>query len=88
MSNSDYFNNYFNNYFDAYKHTSDYKDAGMIEIMTRKKEFEEHLDKMWKIYSSGNPAQIVEYNKQVNSIKESGLKVLRNSAGKHKITYK
>ena len=39
---------------------------------------------MWDIYHR-NPAQIVEYNKQLNSIKETGCKVLRNSAGKHKI---
>lgn len=88
MDGKDFFNNYFNNYFDAYKHSSEYKDRSMIEIMTRKQEFEEHLDKMWRIYSSGVSHQIVEYNKQVNGIKESGLKVLRNSAGKHKITYK
>ena len=40
---------------------------------------------MWDIYRKGNPQQIVEYNKGVAQIKECGLKVLRNSAGKHKI---
>ena len=83
MSNLDFINDYF----DAYKHSYEYKDRNMIEIMTRRKEFEEHLDDMWRIYSSGNPRQIVEYNKQLDSIKGSGLKVLRNSSGKHKIVY-
>ena len=85
---SDFINDYFTNYMNAYKHSSEYKDRGMIEIMTKRKEFEEHLDEMWSIYSKGNVRQVVEYNKQVNSIKEVGLKVLRNSAGKHKIVYK
>jgi hypothetical protein len=82
------FMDYLNNYFDAYKHTSEYRDRSMVEIMSKRKEFEEHLDKMWSIYLKGVTEQIVEYNKQVRGIKESGLKVLRNSAGKHKIVYK
>lgn len=88
MANSDFIRDYFNNYMDAYKHSSEYKDRSMIEIMSRRREFEEHLDEMWRIYRSGLPRQIVEYNKQVNGIKEAGLKVLRNSAGKHKIAYR
>ena len=78
------FEDIFGNFFDTYKKTSDYKDTSRLEIAWRKKEFEEHLDEMWRIYMS-NPAQIVEYNKQIQSIKEVGCKVLRNSAGKHKI---
>ena len=81
MSN---FEDIFGNYFDTYKTTSKYRDESRLEIALRKKEFEEHLDKMWDIYHR-NPAQIVEYNKQVSSIKEAGCKVMRNSAGKHKI---
>lgn len=69
----------------AYRNTSKYKDQGMMEIMLRRKEFEQNLDDMWSAYCKGNPAQIVEYNKGVEQIKESGLKVLRNSVGKHKI---
>lgn len=80
------FENIFGNYFDAYKTTSGYKDNMKMEIMLRKKkEFEDHLNSMWAIYSKGNPAQIIEYNKQVNLVKDAGLKVMRNSKGMHKI---
>lgn len=78
---------FLDNYFNAYKHTSDYKDRSMMDIMTKRSEFEKNLDDMWKIYIGGNPAQITEYNKGVQNIKEAGLKVLRNSAGKHKIIF-
>ena len=43
---------------------------------------------MWANYSKGCFEQIVEYNKQVNDIKSSGFKVLRNSKGLHKIVSK
>lgn len=79
------FENIFGDYFDAYKNTSKYKDESMLEITLRKKKFEQNLDDMWAIYSRGNPRQIVEYHKGVDQIKKSGLKVLRNSEGKHKI---
>lgn len=78
---------FIDNYFNAYKHTSDYKDRSMMDIMAKRSEFEKNLDDMWKIYIGGNPAQITEYNKGVRNIKEAGLKVLRNSAGKHKIIF-
>lgn len=78
------FENIFGNYFDTYKTISKYKDESRLEIALRKGEFEKHLDDMWAIYQR-NPAQIVEYNKQLNSIKEAGCKVMRNSEGKHKI---
>lgn len=74
-----------NDMLDAYRHSSDYKDRSMMEIMSRRAEFEKNLDDMWAIYSKGNPAQIIEYNKAVQSIKDAGLIVLRNSAGIHKI---
>lgn len=75
--------------FDAYKHTADYKSSAMLEIMCRREEFEQHLDKMWQTYTSGNLQQVVEYKKQVRSIKDAGLEVLRSkSTGKHKIVYK
>lgn len=74
--------------FSAYKNTSNYKDSVMMEIMSRREEFENTLDEMWRIYTSGNPRQIVEYQKQIGNIKSCGLKVLRNSAGKHKIVMK
>ena len=55
--------------FSAYKHSSQYKDAAMMEIMSRREEFEKHLDKMWGIFRSGLFEQAVEYKKQVRSIK-------------------
>lgn len=79
------FENIFGDYFDAYKNTSKYKDESMLEITLRKKEFEQNLDDMWEIYRKGNTKQIVEYQKGVDNIKHAGLKVLRNSQGKHKI---
>ena len=82
------FDEIFGNYFDAYKHTSKYKDDSMMEIMARKSEFEENLDEMWAIYLRGVTHQIVEYNKGLERIKSAGLKVLRNSAGKHKIVFR
>lgn len=79
------FENIFSDYFDTYKNTSKYKDESMLEITLRKKEFEQNLDDMWEIYRKGNTKQIVEYQKGVDNIKNAGLKVLRNSQGKHKI---
>ena len=49
------------------------------------KRYTENLDKMWENYSKGMIKQIVEYNKQIQQIKDAGLRVLRNSDGKHKI---
>lgn len=79
------FENIFGDYFDAYKSTQKYKDDSKMEIMFRRKEFEKNLDDMWANYSKGMVAQLVNYNKQLESIKSCGLKVLRNSSGKHKI---
>ena len=79
------FEDIFGSYFDVYKNTSEYKDKSMLEIALRKSEFEKNLDDMWAIYRSGNVKQIVEYQKGLEQIKSSGLKVYRNSEGKHKI---
>ncbi len=79
------FENIFGDYFDAYKSTQKYKDDFKMEIMLRRKEFEKNLDDMWANYSKGMVVQLVNYNKQLDSIKSCGLKVLRNSSGKHKI---
>ena len=75
----------FGDYFEAYKTTSQYKDISKMEIMSRRQEFEKNLDDMWINYSRGMVVQLVNYNKQLDTIKSCGLKVLRNSSGKHKI---
>ena len=79
------FEDIFGDYLNAYRNTSKYKDESMLDITLRKKEFEQNLDDMWAIYKRGNIQQIVNYQKGVDQIKNSGLKVLRNSEGKHKI---
>lgn len=79
------FENIFGDYFDAYKSTQKYKDDSKMEIMFRRQEFEKNLDDMWDNYGKGMVLQLVNYNKQLDSIKSCGLKVLRNSSGKHKI---
>lgn len=81
----DIFGDYFDAYIDAYKSTQKYKDDFKMEIMLRRQEFEKNLDDMWSNYSKGMVMQLVNYNKQLDSIKSSGLKVLRSSSGKHKI---
>lgn len=75
----------FDDYFAAYKNTYDYKDRAMIDMVIHKQEYETNLDEMWAIYSRGNIQQIGEYNKGIDQIKKAGLKVYRNSTGKHKI---
>lgn len=79
------FKNILDDYLSAYKDTSGYKDGLKLEIMLRRAEFEKNLDQMWKNYQAGVVAQIVNYQKQVKEIKNTGLKILRNSEGKHKI---
>ena len=74
--------------FNAYKHTSDYKDRVMIDIMANKEKFEQNLDDMWDIYTRGNMMQVFEYRKAVDQIKNAGLRVQRNSSGKHRIVCK
>lgn len=81
----DIFGDYFDAYIDAYKSTQKYKDDSKMEIMFRRQEFEKNLDDMWLNYSKGMVVQLANYNKQLDSIKSCGLKVLRNSSGKHKI---
>lgn len=64
---------------------SEYKDRSMIDIVCRRTKFGKNLDDMWNIHMMGNPAQLIEYDKGLNQIKSCGLKVVRNSKGKHKI---
>lgn len=85
MANDFNFGDIFTDYLNVYKTTSDYQDRGRMEMYLRKTEYEENLDKMWSIYIGGNPRQIINYNKGLAQIKEVGLKVYRNSMGKHKI---
>lgn len=72
-------NNFFENYFDNYLR------GQYSEIFFKKKEYEKRLNDMWGNYLSGNPSQILSYNKQLLIIKKSGYKVFRNSRGEHKI---
>ena len=72
--------------FEAHKHTSRYKDGALMEIWIRRKEFEQRLDDMWRIYTMGNMKQVFEYKQQVKDIKDAGLIVQRSkSTGKHRI---
>lgn len=75
---------FMNDLFKACDSSYQTRDYNRIEMVCRKAEYEETLDKMWATYMS-SPAQIVEYNKQVAVIKDYGCKVFRNSKGKHKI---
>lgn len=74
--------------FNAYRNTSEYRDRGMLDIMCNREKYEQNLDEMWRIYTSGNMKQVFEYRKQIETIKSVGLQVLRSkSTGKHKIVY-
>ena len=77
-----------NDIFEGYKSTADFKDRVKMEILFDREKYEKNLDDMWAIYNRGVTSQIVEYNKGLAQIKNSGLRVLRNSAGKHKIVLK
>ena len=66
------------------KYSDDY-NYDHLEVILRKKTFEKNLDDMWKVYIKGNTKQIVEYNKQKETIKRAGFKIFRNSQGIHKI---
>lgn len=75
-------------YMDAYKSTGRCMDKLKMDIYLRKAEYEGHLDKMYANYINGCAHQIISYNEQIGDIKSAGLKVLRNSSGKHKIVIK
>ena len=57
--------------------------GGILKM--KKEQYEEKLDEMWVIYLKGNPRQIVEYNKQLDYIKQYGGRIFRNEEGKHRI---
>lgn len=75
-------------YMDTYKSTGRCMDKLKMDIYLRKAEYEGHLDKMYANYIHGCAHQIISYNEQIGDIKSAGLKVLRNSSGKHKIVIK
>ncbi len=85
MNNKQDVQDMINDMFNAYKNSYKAKDDGRIEIACKKKEFEDTLNKMWKIYINGNINQLSHYQKQLNEIKNCGCKVMRNSKGEHKI---
>lgn len=87
MGKNNNFGNLFGDFFAAYNDSYQNRDNTAFDIALRKQQYEERLDEMWHIIPY-NPKQIVEYNKQVDIIKSSGYKVLRNSHGKHKIVRK
>lgn len=74
--------------FEHFKHTSDYKDSVMVDIMYNREKHEQNLNEMWAHVPKVGMSQMMEYRKAVERIKGAGLKVLRNPEGKHKIVYK
>lgn len=74
--------------FESYKHTSDFKDSVMMDIMCNREKYEKNLNEMWALVPKIGMSQMMEYKKGVDQIKSAGLKVLRNPAGDHKIVYK
>ena len=84
----DFFNSLFGGELFSNNNTNNYSDDynyDHLEIILRKKAFEKKLNDMWEVYKKGNTKQIVEYNKQKETIKRAGFKILRNSQGIHKI---
>ena len=77
----------FGDLFSAACNSYSYKDNFRTELAIRKPEYEKNLDEMWINYMKGNARQLEEYFKGVNRIKSVGCKVLRNTAGKHKIVF-
>ena len=78
----------FRELFESFKHTSDYKDSVMVDIMHNREKHEQNLNEMWAHVPKRGMEQMMEYRKAVEHIKGAGLKVLRNPEGKHKIVYK
>lgn len=74
--------------FESFKHTSNYKDSAMMEIMGNREKFENNLNEMWAAVPRIGMSQMMEYRKAVEHLKSVGLKVMRNQAGDHKIVHK
>lgn len=81
INNTDFLNDLLKAYSGSYQA----KDDQRMDIVCRKKEYENTLNKMWSIYMKGNSKQIIAYQEQVDIIKRCGCKVYRNSNGVHKI---
>ena len=80
-------NDIFGNIFDAYNTAWNYQDSSKMEIALRKEEFEKALNDFYEAYRSNPMLYAVEYQEQLKVVKDSGCKVLRNSAGRHKIKF-
>ena len=84
MSQNNNFETLFGDFFKTYENSYQNRDNIAFEITLQKQKYEENLDEMWRNIPY-NPKQIMEYNKQVDTIKSAGFRVYRNSEGKHKI---
>lgn len=84
MSQNNNFETLFGDFFKTYENSYQNRDNIAFEITLQKQKYEENLDAMWRNIPY-NPKQIMEYNKQVDTIKSAGFRVYRNSEGKHKI---
>lgn len=82
------FSDMFAEYMNAYKSTGRCMDKLKLDIWLQKSDYEERLDEMYANCIHGTIRQIIDYNNQIDEIKSAGLKVLRNSSGKHKIVIK
>ena len=80
-------NDIFGNIFDAYNTAWNYQDSSKMEIALRKEEFEKALNDFYEAYRSNPMLYSVKYQEQLKVVKDSGCKVLRNSAGRHKIKF-
>lgn len=84
MGQNNNFETLFGDFLKAYNNSYQNRDNIAFEIALQKQKYEENLNAMWSNISY-NPKQIMEYNKQVDTIKSAGFRVFRNSEGKHKI---
>lgn len=67
--------------------TGKYRDSSKMEIALRKAEFEKSLNDFYAAYRKNPILYAVKYQEQLKVVKETGCKVLRNSAGIHKIKF-
>ena len=67
--------------------TGKYRDSSKMEIALRKAEFEKSLNDFYAAYRKNPILYAVKYQEQLKAVKESGCKVLRNTAGIHKIKF-